>query len=83
MSFNFNLSKFIEIKFFILSLCLGLLYLHLTEDPKKIVILHPTPHSQKEYLFKDFLNNCYELNMKEVSCYENEFKIEDLPKNEF
>ena len=40
-------------------------------------------YNVKEYIFQDFLKNCYELNMKEVSCYENELEIEDLPKNEF
>ena len=39
---------------------------------REVVLFKPS----KE--FKDFLNNCYELNMKEVSCYENEFKIEDF-----
>ena len=78
-----ELSKIIDFKIFFISLCLGLLYIYLTDDPKKVVLLFPTPHTFKDYLFKDFLENCYELNMKEVSCYENEENIEKLPKNDF
>tara|TARA_Y100000589_G_C27050131_1_gene586938 strand:+ start:476 stop:721 length:246 start_codon:yes stop_codon:yes gene_type:complete len=80
---NFDLSKYIDLKYFILALSLGLLYLHIMKDPKKVVLFHPTPHSFKDYLFKDLIDNCYQLNMKEVSCYENEFNTEDLPKNDF
>ncbi|MBI96889.1 hypothetical protein CL656_07080 [bacterium] len=80
---NVEISKMIDLKYFILSLCLGLLYLYLMDESKEVVIIHPTPYTVKDYLFKDFLNNCYELNMKEVSCYENEYKVEKLPKNDF
>ena len=75
--------KYVDLKYFILSLSLGLLYIYLIDDPKNVVLLYPTPHSFKDYLFKDFLNNCYQLNMKEVSCYETKMNVEDLPKNDF
>lgn len=80
---NFDLSKYIDLKYFIFALSLGLLYLHIMKDPKKVVLFYPTPHSFKDYLFKDLIDNCYQLNMKEVLCYENEFNTEDLPKNDF
>ncbi len=78
-----KLNEIIDIRIVIASLAIGLLYICLMDEEKKVLVFHPTPFNIKEYLFKDFINNCYELNMKEVSCYENEMKIEDLPKNDF
>lgn len=78
-----NITELIDIKIVLASMALGILYICLVEDQKKVVVLHPSPYNVKEYIFQDFLKNCYELDMKEVSCYENELKIEDLPKNDF
>tara|TARA_B100000963_G_scaffold361151_1_gene395136 strand:- start:919 stop:1164 length:246 start_codon:yes stop_codon:yes gene_type:complete len=78
-----KISEIIDLRIVIASMAVGLIYIYLMDDDKKVVILHPTPYNVKEYIFKDFLKNCYELNMKEVSCYENEMKIENLPKNDF
>ena len=78
-----NITELVDFKIVLASMALGILYICLVEEQKKVVILHPSPYNVKEYIFQDFLKNCYELNMKEVSCYENELKIEDLPKNDF
>ena len=76
------INKYLDLKIFFISFALGLLYIHIVEPKKKVYYIHPTKDNIKDILYKDFINNCYELNIKEVSCYENESNIENIKYEE-
>ena len=60
--------KYIDIKIFLISLSIGLLYVYLAEDYKKVIIMYPTPDNVKNTQYKDKTNNCFSYNLKEVTC---------------
>lgn len=69
---------FINIKFFLVSLAIGLLYVYVTGTPKKVIIVHPTPDSQDSQ-YVDAADNCYMFDAREVKCPKNKSKIKKIP----
>ena len=63
--------NFIDFRFFLLSLSIGLLYIYLTEDYKKIIILYPTPDNVEKYKYVDKANNCFTYDLAEKECPSN------------
>ena len=60
--------KYIDIRVFLMSLTIGLLYIYLAEEYKKVIIIYPTPDNIKNYQYKDKTDNCFTYNLKEVKC---------------
>ena len=61
------LFKFIDFKYFIISLSIGLLYIYLTNEYKK-VILYPNPHNLDKYTYIDKANNCFNYKLEQARC---------------
>jgi hypothetical protein len=60
--------KFIDIRIFLISLSIGLFYIYIAEDYKKVIVMYPTPDNVKNTQYKDKTGNCFSYNLKEVSC---------------
>jgi hypothetical protein len=60
--------KYIDIRVFLLSFIIGLLYIYIAEEHKKVIIIYPTPDNIKENQYKDKTNNCFTYNLNEVKC---------------
>jgi hypothetical protein len=60
--------KYIDIRVFLMSLTIGLLYIYLAEEYKKVIIIYPTPDNIKDYQYRDKTDNCFTYNLKEVKC---------------
>lgn len=60
--------KFIDIRIFLISLAIGLFYIYITGDNKKVIIIYPTPDNINEYQYKDKTNNCFSYELNEVKC---------------
>ena len=58
--------KFIDIRIFIISLAIGLFYIYIAEDYKKVIIMYPTPDNIKNTQYKDKTGNCFSYNLKEL-----------------
>tara|TARA_B100000424_G_C22945422_1_gene503211 strand:- start:1489 stop:1749 length:261 start_codon:yes stop_codon:yes gene_type:complete len=69
---------FINIKFFLISLAVGLLYVYVMGTPKKVIIVYPTPDSN-DAQYVDAANNCYEFNAHEVTCPSKKSDIHKIP----
>jgi hypothetical protein len=72
------LFKYIDFKFFIIALSIGLFYTYIVDDNKKIVIMYPTPDNIKEYQYKDKMDNCYTYDLNEVNCPDDENKYQTV-----
>ena len=59
--------QFINLKAFLISLSIGLLYIYLSEEYKKVVIIYPTPDNVNDY-DKDTANNCFSYQLQETDC---------------
>tara|TARA_X000000368_G_scaffold154033_1_gene121391 strand:- start:2673 stop:2909 length:237 start_codon:yes stop_codon:yes gene_type:complete len=73
-----NLLKIINIKVFLISLLVGLIFMYFDNDKKKITV-YPTPSNINNIQFKDKADNCFEYNMEKVKCPSNKSKINHIP----
>ncbi len=60
--------KYIDFRIFFISLVIGLFYVYISEDYKKVIIIYPTPDNLEKYQYKDYTDNCFSYNLKEVKC---------------
>jgi hypothetical protein len=60
--------KFIDFRIFLISLAVGLFYIYISGDNKKVIIIYPTPDNVDEYQYKDKTNNCFSYELNEVKC---------------
>lgn len=66
-----KLTKYINFKAFLISFAIGLLYIYLTDDYKKIIVVYPTPMNKDEKVYVDKANNCFKYNLHESTCSNN------------
>ena len=70
--------KYIDIKIFIISLAIGLFYIYIAEDYKKVIVIYPTPDNIESTQYKDKSNNCFSYNLKEIKCPLDENLIHNI-----
>ena len=73
------IGKFIDLKTFIISLALGLLFVYLWQPKQRIIYVYPTPDNVEKIQYKDRANNCYKFNSMEVQCPSDTNKIKNIP----
>tara|TARA_B100000902_G_scaffold96841_1_gene99487 strand:- start:1386 stop:1616 length:231 start_codon:yes stop_codon:yes gene_type:complete len=70
--------KIINLKVFLVSLFLGLVFIYLNDDKKKINVF-PTPSNINDIEYKDKADNCFEYIMENVECPSNDKEINHIP----
>lgn len=60
--------KYLDMKLFIISLSVGLLYIYIAEEYKKVIYIYPTPQNVNKYQYKDKSNECFSYSLKEMKC---------------
>lgn len=73
-----NLLKIIKLKYFLLALFAGLIYIYFNDDRKKIII-YPTTSNFDKIEYKDKADNCFKYNLKEVKCPAKKTSIKNIP----
>ena len=73
-----NFFKIINLKFFLLALFVGLIYIYFNDDRKKIII-YPTTSNFDKIEYKDRADNCFKYNLKEVKCPSKRSNIKNIP----
>tara|TARA_B100001175_G_scaffold257907_1_gene226345 strand:- start:912 stop:1157 length:246 start_codon:yes stop_codon:yes gene_type:complete len=73
-----NFFKIINIKVFLVSLFIGLVFMYFDNDKKKIHV-YPTPSNINSVEFKDKADNCFEYNMEKVKCPSKKSEINNIP----
>jgi hypothetical protein len=76
--FKLNLFSKLNTYAFILSFCIGIFIVYLSEPPKKIIIQHPRPNDDKT-IYRDDADNCYKYKTIEVKCPSDKSLILDHP----
>lgn len=72
-----NILSVIDLRWFIISLGIGLFIVYLTIPKPTIIIKYPTPDNSETTVFTDDTNNCYKFKTEEVICPKE--NIEELP----
>ena len=72
------LFKIIDIRIFLISLALGLFYIYISDEYKKIIIIYPTPDNVKTTQYRDKTDNCFSYNLNEINCPNDTNKYIDI-----
>jgi hypothetical protein len=72
-----DLSKFIDIKIFLLALFAGLFLSYILSPKKRIIYVYPNPSNTSKLLYKDKADNCFKFEKYETKCPANSKDIED------
>lgn len=60
--------KFFNLRYFLISFAIGILYIYLTNDYKKVIVLYPNPNNLEQYTYVDKTNNCFQYELDETTC---------------
>jgi hypothetical protein len=69
----------INVKVFLISLSIGLLFVYLSSPLPTIIYVYPTPDNVNDIEYVDMANNCFQFESTEVSCPTNMNNIKDIP----
>ena len=66
-----KINKYINIRVFLISFAVVLLYIYLSDDYKKVVVVYPTPMNVDKHTYVDKANNCFNYKLEEDTCSAN------------
>ena len=69
----------INVKVFLISLAVGLLFVYLSTPTPTIIYVYPTPDNIKDIEYVDMANNCFQFESTKVSCPSNMKNVKDIP----
>jgi len=71
--------KDINVKVFLISLAVGLLFVYLSTPTPTIIYVYPTPENAGKVEYKDKANNCFVFDAQEITCPSDKSKIKSIP----
>ncbi len=74
------LIDYIDTKYFLISLGIGLFLTYISTPPPQIIYKYPTPDNSDELVYIDNANNCFKYKANEVKCPSNKKLIHNLPE---
>ena len=60
--------KYFDFRYFFISFCVGIFYIYLTNEYKKVIVLYPNPTNIDKYTYVDKQNNCFQYDLEETEC---------------
>lgn len=60
--------QYFDFKYFLISFAIGLLYIYITNEYKKVIVLYPNPHNLNKYTYKDKADNCFKYELEKTKC---------------
>jgi hypothetical protein len=66
----------ISLPIFILSLSIGIFFVYITDTPKDIIYVYPTPENADKVQYKDRTGNCFKYEAVKTKCPKDRSKIE-------
>lgn len=64
----FSISKYINLPVFIVSLALGIFFVYVLDDNKKMIYVYPRPDNADAIQYKDITGSCYVPEQKKTGC---------------
>jgi len=74
-----SLFKYINVKFFLISLFIGLFAVYISMPDTRIIRVYPNPDNVALLQYKDQTDTCFSLKQTEVECPKNEGDIAKIP----
>ncbi len=73
------ISKYVSIPVFIISFIVGLLFIYILGEDRKVIYKYPSPENYKSILFKDKSEQCFQFKPVETNCPINPLSIKVVP----
>jgi len=67
--------KYFDFRYFFISFAIGILYVYLTDDYKKVIVIYPNPDNIEKYTYLDKANNCFQYELDETDCAEDSVHV--------
>jgi len=67
--------KYINFPAFIISLCVGFVYVYLSKLETETIVVYPTPENSGKIEYKDRAGNCFVFKSRKVKCPKTGTKI--------
>ena len=71
----FSISKFINLPIFIASLAIGIFFVYLFDEEKKIIYVYPKPDNIDSIQYRDATGTCFAIKQQRATCPKNPLKI--------
>ena len=71
--------KFIDARFFLLSLVIGLFAVYISMPDLRTIYVYPTPENVSILQYKDKTGTCFSFSQEEVTCPTNSSEISKVP----
>jgi hypothetical protein len=73
------ISKYVSIPVFLSSFIVGLFFIYMMGEDKKIIYKYPSPQNYKNILFKDKSDQCFQFKPVGITCPINPLAIKVVP----
>lgn len=74
-----NISKYINIPVFLISLAFGIFMVYITMPDMRKVYVYPTPDNIDILQYRDKTDSCFQYKQKEVTCPKDESNVKMIP----
>ena len=71
--------EYIDPFYFLIALCVGLLYTYVSSPLPQIVVKYPTPHNAGKITYVDDAGVCYRYKVSPSVCPKDAHKIKKMP----
>lgn len=73
------ISKYVSIPVFLCSFIVGLFFIYMIGEDKKVIYKYPSPQNYKDIMFKDKSDQCFQFKPVETTCPINPLAIKVVP----
>jgi len=74
-----NITKYINIPIFIVSLAVGIFMVYVTMPNMRKIYVYPTPDNIELLQYRDKSDSCFHYKQEEIKCPKDESKISKIP----
>jgi len=71
--------KFIDVRFFLVSLVIGLFAVYISMPDLRTIYVYPTPENVSILQYKDKTGTCFSFKQEEVTCPDDPNEISKVP----
>lgn len=71
--------KYISLPLFILSFLIGIIYIYLSNQPTRDILIYPTVDNQDIFQYIDRAKNCFSFIPTDVKCPINTSSVKTIP----